>query len=130
QVEVRVAAYPHLMLPARIAAIAPTVDPTSRTVRMRCLVQNIEGLLKPDMFAKIKVRALTPHTVPVVPVGAVVAQGSETVVFVEEAAGRFRQRQVQRGREMQGALVVQSGVRPGERVVTHGVLLLNALFKP
>lgn len=59
-VEVRVAAYPHLMLPAQIAAIHPTVDPTSRTVRVRCLVQNTDGLLKPDMFAKITVRSLTP----------------------------------------------------------------------
>ena len=129
-VEISVAAYPHLTLPARVAAIHPTVDPASRTVRVRCLVQNTEGLLKPDMFANITVRSLTPHTVPVVPAGAVVSQGTETVVFVEEEAGRFRQRQVQLGREMQGALVVQSGVRPGERVVTHGVLLLHALFRP
>ena len=128
-VEISVAAYPHLTLPARIAAIHPTVDPISRTVRVRCLVQNTEGLLKPDMFAKVTVRSLTPHTAPVVPVGAIVSQGTETVVFVEEEPGHFRQRQIQLGREMQGALVVQSGVQPGERIVTHGVLLLHALFR-
>ncbi len=93
-VEVSVASYPHLTLPARIASINPTVDPASRTVRVRCLVQNTDGLLKPDMFATIKVRSLTPHTVPVVPASAVLSQGTETVVFVEEAPGRFRQRQV------------------------------------
>jgi len=129
-VEVRVAAYPHLMLPAQIAAIHPTVDPTSRTVRVRCLVQNTEGLLKPDMFAKITVRSLTPHTVPVVPTSAVLAHGTETVVFVEEAPGRFRQRQVQLGHAMQDGIVVQRGVQQGERVVTRGVLLLNTLFQP
>ena len=129
-VEVRVAAYPHLMLPAQIAAIHPTVDPTSRTVRVRCLVQNTEGLLKPDMFAKITVRSLTPHTVPVVPTSAVLAHGTETVVFVEEAPGRFRQRQVQLGHAMQDGIVVQGGVQQGERVVTRGVLLLNTLLQP
>jgi membrane fusion protein, heavy metal efflux system len=129
-VEVSVAAYPHLTLSARIAAINPTVDPASRTVRVRCLVQNTEGLLKPDMFATIKVRSLTTHTVPVVPASAVLSQGTETVVFIEEAPGRFRQRQVQLGRAMQDAIVVQRGVQQGERVVTHGVLLLNALFQP
>jgi len=129
-VEVSVAAYPHLTLSARIAAINPTVDPASRTVRVRCLVQNTEGLLKPDMFATIKVRSLTPHTVPVVPASAVLSQGTETLVFVEEAPGRFRQRQVQLGRAMQDAIVVQRGVQQGERIVTRGVLLLNALFQP
>ncbi len=129
-VEVSVASYPHLTLPTRIAAINPTVDPASRTVRVRCLVQNADGLLKPDMFAKIKVRSHTSHTLLVVPVSAVLSQGTETVVFVEEEPGRFRQRQVQLGREMQGSIVVQSGVRPGERVVTRGVLLISTLFKP
>ncbi|HSX83455.1 MAG TPA: efflux RND transporter periplasmic adaptor subunit, partial [Candidatus Saccharimonadia bacterium] len=129
-VEVSVAAYPRLTLSARIAAIHPTVDPASRTVRVRCLVQNADGLLKPDMFATIKVRSLTPHTVAVVPVSAVLSQGTETVVFVEEEPGRFRQRQVQLGREIQGSVVVQNGVQPGERVVTRGVLLLSTRFKP
>src|SRR5215475_14056774 len=103
-VEISVAAYPDLTLPARIAAIHPTVDPVSRTIRVRCLVQNTEGLLKPDMFAKVTVRSLTPHTAPVVPVGAVVSQGTETLVSGEEEPGRFRQRQIQLGREMHATL--------------------------
>ena len=65
-----------------------------------------------------------------VTIGPILAQGTETVVFVEEAPGRFRQRPVQLGRAMQDAIVVQRGVHQGERVVTHGVLLLHALFQP
>jgi cobalt-zinc-cadmium efflux system membrane fusion protein len=65
-----------------------------------------------------------------VPTSAVLAHGPETVVFVEEAPGRFRQRQVQLGHTMQDGIVVQRGVQQGERVVTRGVLLLNALFQP
>ena len=68
--------------------------------------------------------------VPAVPVSAVLSQGQETVVFVEEAPGRFRRRQIQLGREMQGYIMAPSGVRSGERVVSRGVLLLSALFNP
>jgi len=88
-VDVRVAAYPRRTIPAHIISINPTVDPTTRTVRVRCLVQNTEGLLKPDMFATIKIRSATPQMVPVVPVSAVLSQGQETVIFVEEEPGRF-----------------------------------------
>jgi len=53
-----------------------------------------------------------------------------SLVFVEEEPGRFRRRQIQPGREMQGYIIAQSGVQSGERVVSRGVLLLSALFKP
>jgi len=129
-VEVRVAAYPHRPIPAQIISINPTVDPVTRTVRVRCLVQNPEGLLKPDMFATIRIRSVTAQMVPAIPVSAAFSQGPETVVFVEEEPGRFRRRQIQPGREMQGYISVQSGVQSGERVVSRGVLLLRALFNP
>jgi len=102
----------------------------TRTVRVRCLVQNPEGLLKPDMFATIRIRSVTAQMVPAIPVSAAFSQGPETVVFVEEEPGRFRRRQIQPGREMQGYISVQSGVQSGERVVSRGVLLLRALFNP
>jgi len=126
-VDVRVAAYPRRTIPAHIISINPTVDPTTRTVRVRCLVQNTEGLLKPDMFATIKIRSLPPDGA-VVPVSAVLSQGQETVIFVEEEPGRFHRRQIQPGREMQGYIIAHSGVRSGERVVSRGVLMLSALF--
>ena len=129
-VDVRVAAYPRRTIPAHIISINPTVDPATRTVRVRCLVQNTEGLLKPDMFATIKIRSVAPQMVPTVPVSAVFSQGQETVIFVEEEPGRFRRRQIQPGREMQGYIIAHSGVRSGERVVSRGVLLLSALFNP
>ena len=111
-------------------SINPTVDPATRTVRVRCLVHNTEGLLKPDMFATMKIRAVAPQMVPAVPVSAVLSQGQEMVVFVEEEPGRFRRRQIQPGREIQGYIMAQSGVRSGERVVSRGVLLLSTLFNP
>jgi len=129
-VNVRVAAYPHHPIPAQIVSINPTVDPVTRTVRVRCLVQNPEGRLKPDMFATIRIRSITPQMVPAVPVSAVLSQGQETIIFVEQEPGRFRRRQIQAGHEMQGYIIAQSGVQSGERVVSRGVLLLSALFKP
>jgi cobalt-zinc-cadmium efflux system membrane fusion protein len=88
-VEISVASYAHLTLPARIAAIHPTVDPASRTARVRCLVRHTEGLLKLDMFAKITVWSLTPHTVPVGPAGAAVSPGTETVVYIYKIQSPF-----------------------------------------
>jgi cobalt-zinc-cadmium efflux system membrane fusion protein len=127
-VKITVTAYPKHLFPARISYISPTVDPATRTVRVRCLVANSEGLLKPDMFAKIKIAAASQKIFSVIPESAVISEGNQSMVFVEEGAGHFRRRQIQTGPEMSGWIAVVSGLQPGEKVVTRGGLLLNEVI--
>ena len=129
-VEVSVPAYPNRVFPAHISFISPTVDPATRTVRVRCLVQNPEGLLKPDMFATIKIHAAAQQTVPVIPSSAVVTEGDSSLVFVEEGHGRFRRRKIQVGQELGGSVALATGLSVGERVAMRGGLLMNELNKP
>src|SRR5215831_1734556 len=128
-VEVTVSAYPEKVFPARISFISPTVDPTTRTLRVRCLVPNPNGLLKPDMFATIKIGAAGKQPLATVPASAVVVEGNESLVFVADNTGHFRRRPVQLGKEVEGGFIVDSGVRPGEVIATRGALLLNELSK-
>lgn len=124
-VTITVAAYPDREFPARISAINPTVDPTTRTIRVRCSVPNPQGLLKPEMFASIRVGKTIKRKVPTVPSNAVLTQGPESFVLREESAGRFRRRAVKSGREFQGYTVIEEGLASNDRVVTSGALLLN-----
>lgn len=128
-VNVSVTAYPERNFTGQVAFISPTVDVTTRTVRVRCLVQNPGNLLKPDMFAKIKIGNTSTQSVPVVPSAAVVTQGNDTLVFVEESPGHFRRRSIHAGRENNGYVTIDEGLRPGDRVVTKGGLLLNEVGK-
>jgi len=124
-VVITVAAYPDREFPARISAINPTVDPNTRTIRVRCSVDNPAGLLKPEMFASIRVGNTTKRKVPTVPSTAVLTQGPESFVLREESTGRFRRRAVKSGREMQGYTVIEEGLASNDRVVTSGALLLS-----
>lgn len=126
-VTVSVAAYPERTFPARISFINPTVETATRTVRVRAVVAGTAGLLKPDMFAKIKIAAAETQMMPVVPSAAVIVQNNAPVLFVEEGHGKFRRREVKTGRVIADAIVIESGVKAGERVATRGVLLLNNL---
>jgi cobalt-zinc-cadmium efflux system membrane fusion protein len=125
-VDIRLAAYPDRDFPARIFAINPTVDPATRTVKVRCVVSNSNGLLKPEMFARIRVGDAVKQKVITVPSNAILTEGERSYVLIEESAGRFRRREVKSGREVDGNTVVDSGLRAGDRVVTSGVLLLNS----
>lgn len=124
-VQISTAAYPDRYFPARISFINPTVDATTRTVHVRCVVPNRGGALKPDMFAKIKIGAAMPTATPAVPASAILSLNNASYVLVEQAHTRFQRRPVKTGREVDGFTTIEEGVKSGERVVTKGVLLLN-----
>jgi membrane fusion protein, heavy metal efflux system len=123
-VAISVESYPNRSFPARISYIDPRVDPATRTVHVRCQVSNADGVLKPDMFAQVKINA-AKESVPVVPSGAVIAVGDKTLVMVEDSPGRFRRRPVRVGDQVNGDVTIVDGLKPGERIVTKGALLLN-----
>ncbi|HEY2381616.1 MAG TPA: efflux RND transporter periplasmic adaptor subunit [Terriglobia bacterium] len=125
-VNIHLAAYPAMDFSARISAVNPTVDPAARTIKVRCLVANPNGLLKPEMFARIRVGSAAKEKAVLVPSPAVLTEGEHSFVLVEEAAGQFRRREVKAGPEIGGDTVVREGLRPDERVVTSGVLLLSS----
>jgi cobalt-zinc-cadmium efflux system membrane fusion protein len=125
--DIHIAAYPERNFPAQISAINPTVDPATRTVKVRCIVPNAGGLLKPEMFARIRVGDAVKQRVVTVPSSAILTEGDRSFVLVEESPGRFARRQVKNGAEIDGnTAVVQEGLRTNERVVTTGVLLLSS----
>jgi cobalt-zinc-cadmium efflux system membrane fusion protein len=128
-VEVSVPAYPDRIFPGHISLISPTVESATRTVRVRCQVQNPQGLLKPDMFATVRIGAAAQQSVPVVPASSLVAEGDSSTVFVEEGHGRFRRRRIQLGQEMGGSVAIDTGLGVGERIVTRGALLMSELNK-
>ncbi|MGE0882772.1 MAG: efflux RND transporter periplasmic adaptor subunit [Blastocatellales bacterium] len=127
-VRISVAAFPDRSFPARISFINPIVDPATRTVRVRAVVQNNGqggGILKPEMFAKIKIGSAAQQAFPAVPSSAVILVNNGAAVLVEENHGRFRRREIKPLREEDGFTLIESGLKSGERVVTKGVLLLN-----
>lgn len=124
-IDVTLTAYPGEVFRGRVTRIADTVDPQTRTIKVRAEMQNPGGRFRPEMFGSIR------HTEglrrsPVLPAGAVVQGDGKNVVFVEEAPGRFRQTEVVVGKPSDGVLPVISGVKTGDRVVVDGAMLLKA----
>jgi hypothetical protein len=70
-------------------------------------------------------KSFAGHEFLVAPDSAVVLQGSEYFVFVEESEGRFRLRKVQT-KPGPGFTLIEYGLRVGERIVTHGAIFLTA----
>jgi cobalt-zinc-cadmium efflux system membrane fusion protein len=124
-VTISVAAYPERQFPASISAINPTLDPNTRTIHVRCTVTNPAGLLRPEMFATIRIGNLASRKAPVVRSTAVLTQGNNAFVLREESPGHFTRRQVKAGRGVGDYTVIEDGLSENDRIVTTGALLLN-----
>ncbi len=125
RIDVTLTAYPGQVFHGRVTRIADTVDPQTRTIKVRAEMDNRGGRLRPEMFGTIKHTEST-RVVPVVPVGAIVQGDGKTVIWVERGAGRFQPVEVKTGERTDDTLPVLSGIHAGDRVVVDGAMLLKA----
>jgi cobalt-zinc-cadmium efflux system membrane fusion protein len=124
RVEIELTAYPNEKFIGRVTQIADTVDAQTRTIKVRAEIENSQGRLRPEMYGRIR-HVNSVRRLPVVPLGAVIESHGRTVVFVERRPGVFEQVEVQVGERMGDRLPILSGLRPGDRIVVDGPVLLQ-----
>ena len=120
-------AYPDKTFVAKANFIAPTIDPDTRALVIRCDVDNADGLLRPDMFATGKLQVGSTQAV-VLPQAAIVRVREMRYVIIKTGADTFRRFAV-KGFDVDGKqFAVTEGVEPGMKVLTSGAVLLNDRF--
>jgi cobalt-zinc-cadmium efflux system membrane fusion protein len=125
-VEVTFAALPNRTFPARVEHVGLQVDPTSRTVPVRVVIDNRAGLLRPGMSATARLPLSATAGVVSVPARALQRLRDGWVVFVPRDADTFEVRGVGRGRDAGDDVEVLSGLVAGDTVVVDGAFLLKA----
>ncbi len=109
----------------QLSYVADTVTPQTRTLRVRAVLDNQDGRLKPDMLAtliiegKAKKRLAIPET-------AIVREENVDKVFIKVSADQFELITVKLGEEENGKRPVESGLKAGQEIVSDGVFYLNA----
>jgi len=111
-------------LRGRVAWIADTVNPETRTVTVRTEVDNAQRALKPAMLANVSIEPAAVERL-VVPASAVVRESNLDHVFVRAADGRYRLTRVTLADESGGLRIVQAGLKGGEEIVAQGGFHLN-----
>ena len=125
RIDVELTAYPGETFHGRVTRIADTVDPQTRTIKVRAEMENSRGKLRPEMYGTIR-HTDSMKTLPVVPVGAVLQGDGKTSVWVETARGRFQTVDVKTGERAGDMLPITSGLKTGARIVVDGAMLLRA----
>ena len=105
--------------------IYPSLDPKTRTAKVRFDLPNPEFKLKPEMWANVELKIPLGRKL-VVPEDAVMDSGTMQMVFVDRGQGHFESRHIQIGAKVQGYYEVLSGLREGEKVVTSANFLIDS----
>ena len=110
----------------RISYVSPALDPGTRTLQARILVDNPGEKLKRDMYCTVTVTAGVLSNVTAVPNSSVLRDdNNQPFVYVATGANQFGRRDVDLGQSQNGQTQIIKGISVGERVVGDGSLFLQ-----
>jgi multidrug efflux system membrane fusion protein len=107
----------------RVTFMNNTVDPTTGTIQLKATFPNSDSALWPGQFVDVAL-TLTSQQAVVVPAQAVQAGQQGSFVFVVKPDSTVESRPVKVGRRLARELVIEQGLKAGERIVTDGQLRL------
>ncbi len=117
--------WPNRSWPGRTSYIYPSVDPKTRTVKVRLEVDNAQNDLKAEMYANVEI-AVAPRTALAVPEDAVLETGTRRLVFLARGQGRLEPREVTTGERAGGRYEIKSGLDEGQQVALGAAFLLDS----
>jgi Cu(I)/Ag(I) efflux system membrane fusion protein len=110
----------------RVEYIYPSLDPKTRTLKVRLRFANPDEILKPNMYANVKIYGGPKEDIIVIPVEALIRTGREERVVLALGEGRFASRRVTAGIESGAWIEILDGLAAGETVVTSGQFLIDS----
>ena len=106
--------------------VYPSLDPVSRSLKVRLRFDNIKEDLKPNMYADVTVFAKPKREVLSIPKEALIRTGKNDRVIVAMGEGRFVPMLVNVGMESEKRVEIVSGLGEGDVVVTSSQFLIDS----
>jgi len=109
----------------RMIYIYPSLNPETRTAKVRFEFPNTHGKLKPEMYANVEIKVHLGQKLAV-PEGAIIDTGLRQMAIIDKGSGYFEPREVKVGAKVDNFYEVIKGLKAGERVVTSANFLIDS----
>ena len=110
----------------KVEYIYPSLDPKTRTLKVRLRFENPGERLKPNMYANVKIYGGAKGNTIVIPLEGLIRSGREERVILALGDGRFEARNVRAGIESGNYVEILEGVEEGDDIVTSGQFLIDS----
>ncbi len=124
KIEARSRAFPEKIFQGTVSSIDSRIDPVTRAILVRALIDNEDRLLRPGLLMRVVLQK-NPRESLIVPEEALIPEGNQNfvLVVVEGEKGKtVERRKVELGERRTGEAEILSGLEEGEQVVTHGAI--------
>jgi membrane fusion protein, heavy metal efflux system len=120
--DLRLNAYPDTVYHGKVADVSRVLDPATRSAKVRIVLPNRDGSLRPGMFAVATFRSRKSQSTVVVPSTAVMRLQDKDWVFLKDGVQRFRRVEVHTGAaSADGAQQIQAGVKAGDELIANAL---------
>lgn len=126
QARISVRAFADRAFTGHVLQLGEELDPQTRTLKVRISVPNLQGALKPEMFAQVDLEQRDKRSALFIPESAIEDLNGQRVAFVQTSAETFQVRTLKTGISDKGEVEVAEGIREGERVVVRGAFALKS----
>ncbi|MHC4494042.1 MAG: efflux RND transporter periplasmic adaptor subunit, partial [Planctomycetota bacterium] len=120
EIDVRVAPYPEEVFRASVSVISPRIDPATRTLRVKGVLANSDGRLRPGLFARVDLGVSDRSGVAMIPEEAMLQRADGSVAFRLLDGDRVQRRVLTTGLFQDGYVEVVEGLGVGDLVVVRG----------
>jgi membrane fusion protein (multidrug efflux system) len=110
--------------PGQVYAINPLIDANGRSIVIRANVPNLDGRLRPGMFARVRLFTSDVRDTFVVPEESIIPLGDEKYVY-RVVDGKAQRQKVEIGQRLDGKVEIVSGLAAEDRIVTAGVVKIR-----
>ena len=124
--EVKLSYLPGREWEGEVEYIYPSLDPKTRTLKVRLRFDNVDEALKPNMFADVTIYGGAKREIIIIPREALIRTGNDERVIVSIGEGRFQPREVTAGIESGEFIEIINGLSVGDKVVTSGQFLIDS----
>ena len=128
-VEIMLKDYPDQKLQARVTTINPVLDPLNKSISINVLTALNQSWPKPGQNVRLNVKVTTAQPVLSLPLSAIEYEGDLPTVFVQIDVDTYEKRFIKVQKLTGDAVIVDSGLKPGEKVAITQVFSLKALSK-
>ena len=128
-IQITTNAFPNKTFTAKTDFIDPVLDSKTRTVKLRVVLPNTDGIFKPGMFVEGKVANISSdHELLTIPASAILWTGKRSVVYLKPDPNQpvFEMREIVIGNRMGENYEVLEGLNVGDEIVTNGAFTVDA----